>query len=41
MFSDEKLKGIREYLSGEKAVTQICDKMAVQAKIRIIFTVLR
>lgn len=26
---DEKLKGIKEYLSGEKAVTQICDEMAI------------
>ena len=26
---DEKLKGIREYLSGEKAVTQICAEMAI------------
>jgi len=26
---NEKLKGIREYLSGEKAVTQICNEMAI------------
>ena len=26
---DEKLKGIKEYLTGEKAVTQICDEMVI------------